>query len=170
MIYRNETNVVFAALILNDDERIDLGKTTAIEMFQRAAVTVKSRIDLSIETCRFFYASSKDGLNRLIKDGGAKIYDHEGLNPNSQLYGLEKDVIDSIQMIDDETPSPFPGITMNQLMEAQASPEYKAYLIYALHPDKRVGVSHDDIKDARIAWEQAYPTIATYVPKWIDDS
>lgn len=170
MTHRNESATVFAALLINDNERIDLGKATALEMFQRAGATVKSRIDIKIEDCRLFYSTTKEGLNQLCKSGVKKQYEHEGLNPNSPLYGLEKSVIDSIVQIDDETPSPFSGITMNQLMEAQASPEYKAYLLYALHPDKRVGVSHDDIKNTRIAWEQAYPVIAAHVPKWIEDS
>lgn len=168
MTHRNESKLVYGKLVINGETEVDLGRTTMVEMSQRFNVTVKSRIDTDITQCVMLLADTKESLGQ-IKSTSGKTYEHEGLNPDSPLYGLDKDVIDSIVQIDDETPSPFPGITMNRLMEAQASPEYKAYLIFALHPDKRVGVSGDDIKDCRIEWEQAYPDVATHCPKWVDE-
>lgn len=169
MTHRNESKLVYGKLVINGDNEVDLGRATMIELNQRCGAVIKSRIDLDIESWHLFAAADKAMLNQMVKGGIQKTYEHEGLNPDSPLYGLDKDVIDSIVQIDDETPSPFEGITMNRLMEAQASPEYKAYLIFALHPDKRVGVSGDDIKDCRIEWEQAYPDVALHCPKWVED-
>lgn len=168
MVYRNETSLYYAKAILNGVE-FDLGRTNAVDMQPRLMSKIKGNIHEELASLIFVMSPTKEGLNQAIKSTAKKEYEHEGLNPDSPLYGLDKDVIDSIVQIDDETPSPFAGVTMNRLMEAQASPEYKAYLIFALHPDKRVGVSGDDIKDCRIEWEQAYPDVATHCPKWVDE-
>lgn len=167
MTHANINRMYFAALTVNGQKRIELGKALWPEITQRAFANLKTFPD-EITDATITIGITKDSLARASKGGVQAEYAHAGLDPNSPLYGLDADVVASIQMIDDDTPSPFEGITMTRLMEAQQSPEYQSYMIFALHPDKRVGVDAGVISEAYHNWCFAYPDVSEHVPAWID--
>lgn len=170
MTIRNLMKSMYGKLVLNGSEIVDLGRAPIPELTQRVTATLKSRIDIEINSWNLCVSEDKTQLAKMMKGGVQAEYEHEGLNPNSPLFGLDKDVIESMKVVDDDDPSPFEGITLGRLWEAQESHEYKTYRIFALHPEKRQGVEQGVIEAARVAWQEAYPDVAEHVPVWKDDS
>lgn len=168
MTHRNESKLVYGKLRLNGNEVVDLGRTTMLEMSQRTAAVIKSRVDLDITSAQTFYAESKDELAKMLKGGVQAEYAHEGLNPDSPLYGLDAEAIALIRPLEDDTPSPYPDITMSRLAEATSSPEFIAYSLLATNPDKRVGVDPGVLSEAYHNWCFAYPDVSEHVPVWKD--
>lgn len=168
-MYRNENAEYFAALIVNGDERLELGKADAPTIQKRIFATLAANYDVKVDSWICYAGRTKDDLNRIIKSGGAKPkYAHEGENPDSPLYGMPAEMIARIQQIDDDAPSPFQGITMSRLMEAQASDEYKAWVHMAINPENRVGISDGVIDSLRQQWQDAFPDVAAHTPIWKD--
>ena len=163
----NINKLYFAALLVNGTERIELGKADWGTITSRAFANLKS-FDSNITHASLLIGESKADLTNASKSNVQAEYAHEGLNPNSPLYGLDESVINSMQTIDEETPSPFEGITMNRLIVANTSPEFEAYRTFACNPDKRVGVESGLITAARDAWREAYPDVAVHIPPWKD--
>ena len=155
----------FAALIINGTERIELGKSLWPEITQRAFANIKN-FEGSIESANLIIGVTKDQLLRASKSGVQAKYAHEGLNPDSPLYGFDESVIKNMQVIDDDDPSPFEGISMSRLMEANSSPEFEAYRTLACSPEKRVGIEMGVIEALREAWHEAYPDVAKHIPPW----
>lgn len=166
MTIRNEMKLMYGKLVLNGSEVVELGRAAIPELSQRVTAVIKSRIDLDIESWNFYASADKVALAKMMKGGVQAEYEHEGLNPDSPLYGLDKSVIESMVMIEDDTPSPFEGITMNRLMEANTSSEFEAYRLMACNPEKRVGVDSNHIAKLRMDWEAAYPDVAAFIPPW----
>ena len=68
---------------------------------------------------------------------------------------------------DPDQPSPFPGITVGRVAEVMSTREYEAYNELC-EPDKRMGLSQDEINAVYSAyWNVAADCIAHF-PKWID--
>lgn len=168
MTTRNETSMYFAAMIVSNSERVNLGHCDPAQMNKRIFATLAANLDIQIDNFTIFASRTKEGLEQQIKRGGGvqAEYAHEGLNPDSPLYGLDESVIKNMIQIDDDTPSPFEGITMNRLMEANTSPEFEAYRTLACSPEKRVGVESGFIEALREAWHVAYPDVAKRIPPW----
>lgn len=161
----NINQLYFAALIINGTERIELGKSDWSTLITRAFANLKS-FDGPVDFANFAIGVTKEQLSRASKNSVQAEYAHEGLNPDSPLYGLDESVIRNMQQIEDDTPSPFEGITMNRLMEANTSPEFEAYRTLACNPEKRVGVESGFIEALREAWHEAYPDVAKHIPPW----
>lgn len=168
MTHRNEMADYHAAIIVNGTERLSLGHCDAPTLKTRLFATLAANPEVRIDDFTLYCSRTKDGLEKIIKrNGGVQAeYEHEGLNPDSPLYGLDKSVIESMVMIEDDTPSPFEGITMNRLMEANTSSEFEAYRLMACNPEKRVGVDSNHIAKLRMDWEAAYPDVAAFIPPW----
>lgn len=161
----NINQLYFAAIILNGTERIELGKANWGVITSRAFANLKA-FSGPVESFNIICGVTKADLSRVAKGGVQAEYEHEGLNPDSPLFGLDKSVIDSMVTIEDDTPSPFEGITMDRLIEANTSSEFEAYRLMACNPDKRVGVDSDHIAKLRVDWETAYPDVARFIPPW----
>lgn len=161
----NINQLYFAAIILNGTERIELGKANWGVITARAFANLKS-FDGPVDSVNLILGVTKADLSRVAKGGVQAEYAHEGLNPDSPLYGLDESVIKNMIQIEDDTPSPFEGITMNRLIEANSSPEFEAYRTLACSPEKRVGVESGFIEALREAWHEAYPDVAKHIPPW----
>lgn len=166
MTHRNENTEYYGRLILDSGKVVELGRATPVILAQRIHATMVANQGLVIESFTF---NANLNSNQLNKMGGAKPkYAHEGENPDSPLYGMPAEMIARIQQIDDDAPSPFEGITMSRLMEAQASDEYKAWVHMAINPENRVGISDGVIDNLRQQWQDAFPDVAAHTPIWKD--
>lgn len=168
MTTRNENAMYHAAMIVGGTERVNLGHCDPAQINKRVFATLAANLDIQVDDFTIFASRTKEGLAKQIKNGGGvqAEYEHEGLDPSSPLYGLDKSVIDNMIQIEDDTPSPFEGITMNRLIEANTSPEFEAYRTLACSPEKRVGVESGFIEALREAWHEAYPDVAQHIPPW----
>lgn len=157
----------FAAMITDSGERIELGKAVWPQIQERAFANLKA-IDEDISAAMIVIGITKESMNKMAGKGSKPRYAHEGENPDSPLYGMPAEMIARIQQIDDDAPSPFEGITMSRLMEAQASDEYKAWVHMAINPENRVGISDGVIDSLRQQWQNAFPDVAAHTPIWKD--
>lgn len=67
-----------------------------------------------------------------------------------------------------DDPTDWPGITIGRVAEVSVTPEYQAYNLIATHPDRRIGLTHEEIEAIKRAYFEAYPDCAPHFPKWID--
>lgn len=168
MTHRNEMADYHAAIIVNGTERLSLGHCDAPTLKNRIFATLAANPEVLVEDWVVYCSRTKDGLERCVKRGSGvqAKYAHEGLNPDSPLYGFDESVIKNMQVIDDDDPSPFEGVSMSRLMEANSSPEFEAYRTLACSPEKRVGIEMGVIEALREAWHEAYPDVAKHIPPW----
>lgn len=61
--------------------------------------------------------------------------------------------------------SPFPGLTVGQVAEAMASPEYEAFNEIC-NPEKRIGLTPEQINEIQWTYQRAFPECAKYFPKF----
>jgi hypothetical protein len=64
---------------------------------------------------------------------------------------------------DPDAASPFPGITVGRVAEVMSSPEYEAFN-EVCDPDKRAGLSPDEVNNIQWAYQRAFPDCAPFFP------
>lgn len=134
MTHRNEIAKFHAAFIFNGESH-DLGAATFDQIMKRTYATLLANQDTKIESFSLLCARSAVKLKSLI----AASASHS--NPDGNLLSLlDPDALSGIETISDDTPSPFPDISLSRLIDARASPEFRAYEIFASQPDNRIGV------------------------------
>lgn len=151
----------FHAVMQLNGESHDLGHTTFDILMKRCYATLASNPGVKVETINLLAARTKSDLKRIVNQASTACAE-------DPLAGFDPSVIAMIQQVDQNSPSPFPDITLGELLEAQSSPEFIAYSMLATQPDERVGVGADVIALARESWEEAYPEIAQHIPKWVE--
>lgn len=160
----------FGSLIINVDERITLGHgdlTTLKERMTQQQSKHNERVEFGV----MLFADSKDKLNEMERQFQAVTNpkdEYAGLNEH-QIWAREwaKNHPDLLTPIE-EVESPVPGVSIEYIIERQASPIYERWAMLSIHPEKRVGVPQSLIDEARLAWEQYAPEIAHYLPQWVD--
>lgn len=61
----------------------------------------------------------------------------------------------------------FPGITVQQAYDAEATPEGQAYK-QICNPSKRLGLTQITIEQIKVAYYNRFPSIAPFYPVWQD--
>lgn len=69
---------------------------------------------------------------------------------------------------DPSAPSPWPGITVGTVAQAMASPEYEMYNEIAADPNKRIGMSPEEIQHIIDAYANMFPDCISHFPKWVE--
>lgn len=83
-----------------------------------------------------------------------------------RLSVMEQQLAERV-ITDGDTDSPFEGIKVGRVAEAMESPEYEAYAEIC-DPVKRQGLSDDQIRLIRDAYEAKFPDCACHFPFWIE--
>ena len=159
----------FGAVKFNDEKTIQLGCADAETLMSRL---VGERRNFKETIHSTFFASHEDKAHLDDMMRGKSIDDskdeYAGLNEH-QIWAREwaKNHPDLLTPIE-EVESPVPGVSIEYIIERQASPIYERWAMLSIHPEKRVGVPQSLIDEARLAWEQHAPEIAHYLPQWVD--
>lgn len=167
---RNELQMYYAVLIINGRHEISLGKADLASLANREFAQIRNfNLDGKVDSITVLKALTKDDLNKLknrLPDDESNLHpDQVFVNEMEKQFPGFKSMI---KPFDPDEDSPYKGITMGELVEAQESEEYKLYNHFASIPDNRVGIDSSHIDSAQTLWRLKYPRIAEHIPKWID--
>ena len=159
----------FGAVRFNDEKTIHLGFADAETLVKRL-VAERRNFHGTIHSAIFTQHEDNEKLEAIMR--GKSIDDskdeYAGLNEH-QIWAREwaKNHPDLLTPIE-EAESPIPGVSFEQIIEAQKHPSYARWAHLATNPENRIGVPRVLIEEARLAWQRHAPDIAPHLPRWVD--